>query len=258
VLTVALRDLFELKGRVALVTGGARGIGRACADALAEMGADIALIDTHQENLAKSEADIRARFGVRVLPLLCDVTKVEEVRVAFAAAQKHFGRLDILVNSAGLTIWAKAEEMTEQQWDTVLDIDLKGTFLCCQAAGRLMIAQKRGSIVNIASMSGSVVNTPQCQSSYNAAKAGVMQLTKSLAIEWADHHIRVNSISPGYTATEMTKTVPEYHEGWCKLIPMGRMAEVSEIVGALIYLASDASTYTTGHDLVIDGGYTCL
>jgi NAD(P)-dependent dehydrogenase (short-subunit alcohol dehydrogenase family) len=147
--------------------------------------------------------------------------------------------------------------MTEEQWDTVIDIDLKGTFLCSQAAGRVMIAQGSGSIINIASMSGSIVNIPQCQASYNAAKAGVMQLTRSLAAEWAQHNVRVNSVSPGYTATEMTKTVPEYHEGWCKLIPMGRMAEPREIVGAVIYLASDASTYTTGHDLVIDGGYTC-
>jgi len=254
---MGLRDMFELRGRVALVTGGARGIGKACADALVEMGADLALIDIHEENLAKASEDIRSRFGVGVLISLCDVTKTDQVARAFGEAIGELGRLDVLVNSAGLTIWAKAEEMTEEQWDTVIDLDLKGTFFCCQAAGRVMVPQRSGSIINIASMSGSIVNLPQCQASYNAAKAGVMHLTKSLAAEWAQHNIRVNSISPGYTATEMTKTVPEYHEGWCKLIPMGRMAEPSEIVGAVIYLASDASTYTTGHDLVIDGGYTC-
>ena len=254
---MGLRDMFELKGRAALVTGGARGIGKSCADALAEMGADVALIDVHEENLAKSSADIAQRFGVRTATSLCDVTRPEEVARAFESAVAALDRLDILVNSAGLTIWAKAEEMTEEQWDKVMDVDLKGTFLCSQAAARTMIPNRSGSIINIASMSGSVVNTPLCQASYNAAKAGVMQLTRSLAIEWAEHNIRVNSISPGYTATEMTMTVPEYHEGWCRLIPMGRMAQVSEIVGAVIYLAGDASTYTTGHDLIVDGGYTC-
>ncbi len=249
--------MFELKERAALVTGGARGIGKACADALAEMGADVALIDIREDDLARASDDIRQRFGVRVVTALCDVTKADEVAQAFGGAAREFGRLDVLVNSAGVTIWAKAEEMTEEEWDTVIDINLKGTFLCCQAAGRAMIPQRSGAIVNIASMSGSIVNIPQCQASYNAAKAGVRHLTRSLAAEWAQHGIRVNSVSPGYTATEMTKTVPEYHESWCKLIPMGRMADPREIVGAVIYLASDASTYTTGHDLVIDGGYMC-
>jgi NAD(P)-dependent dehydrogenase (short-subunit alcohol dehydrogenase family) len=253
---MGLRDLFELKGRVALVAGGARGIGKACAAALAEMGADVALLDIHKENLAAAVEDMEA-LGVRARGWLCDVTQSNEVKSAFSEAAEHFGRLDILVNSAGITIWAKAEEVSEEQWDRVVDIDLKGTFLCCQQAARVMIPQGSGAIVNIGSMSGQIVNTPQCQASYNAAKAAVIHLTKSLAIEWAPHNIRVNSISPGYTATEMTKTVPEYHAGWEALIPMRRMARTDEILGALIYLASDASTYTTGHDLVIDGGYTC-
>lgn len=254
---MALRDMFELRGRAALVTGAARGIGKACADALAEMGADVALLDIHEENLPKAAEDTN-RFGVRVEPILCDVTAADQVAKAFRQTAEAFGRLDVLVNSAGITAWAKGEEMTEEEWDSVIDLDLKGTFLCCQAAGRIMIPQKSGSIINIASMSGTIVNIPQCQVSYNAAKAGVMHLTKSLAVEWAQHNVRVNSLSPGYTATEMTMTVPEYHEGWEKLIPMKRMADTRELVGAVIYLASDASTYTTGHDLIIDGGYTCV
>ena len=254
---MALRDMFELKGRVGLVTGGARGIGKACAAALAEMGADVALLDIHKENLAEAVADIEA-LGVRAISRLCDVTVESEVQAAFEATAEAFGRLDILVNSAGITIWAKGEEMTEEQWDRVIDIDLKGTFLCCREAARMMVPRESGSIVNIASMSGQIVNIPQCQASYNAAKAGVIHLTKSLAVEWAPHNIRVNSISPGYTATEMTMTVPEYHPGWEALIPMRRMAQTHELLGALIYLASDASTYTTGHDLVIDGAYTCV
>ena len=254
---MALRDMFELKGRVALITGGARGIGKACAAALAEMGADVALLDIHKENLATAVADMEA-LGVRAISSLCDVTVASEVEDAFSKAVAALGRLDILVNSAGITIWAKAEEMTEEQWDRVIGLDLKGTFLCCQQAARTMIPQKSGSIINIASMSGQIVNIPQCQVAYNAAKAGVMQLTRSLAVEWAPHNIRVNSLSPGYTATEMTMTVPEYHAGWEALIPMRRMARTDELVGAIVYLASDASTYTTGHDLVIDGAYTCV
>ncbi len=249
--------MFELKGRVALVTGGARGIGKACALALAEMGADVALVDIHKENLAEAVGDIEA-LGVRAISCLCDVTVEAEVQAAFRATAEAFGRLDILVNSAGITIWAKGEEMTEEQWERVIGIDLKGTFLCCREAAKLMIPQGSGSIVNIASMSGQIVNIPQCQVSYNAAKAGVIHLTKSFAVEWAPHNIRINSISPGYTATEMTMTVPEYHAGWEALIPMRRMARTDELLGALIYLASDASTYTTGHDLVIDGAYTCV
>jgi len=254
---MALRDLFELKGRVALITGGARGIGKACAAALAEMGADVALIDIHQDNLTAAVADMQA-LGVRAISSLCDVTQADEVERAFRETAEAFGRLDILVNSAGITVWAKGEEMTEEEWDRVMNIDLKGTFLCCQQAARLMIPQRSGSIINIASMSGQIANIPQCQVSYNAAKAGVIHLTKSLAVEWAQHNLRVNSISPGYTATEMTMTVPEYHAGWEALIPMRRMARTDELLGAVIYLASDASTYTTGHDLVIDGAYTCV
>jgi NAD(P)-dependent dehydrogenase (short-subunit alcohol dehydrogenase family) len=254
---MGLRDMFELKGRAALVTGGARGIGKACAEALAEMGADIALIDIHEENLAKAAEDLE-QSGVEVKPIVCDVTRADQVAQALQETADRFGRLDVLVNSAGITVWAKGEEMTEDEWDRVINLDLKGTFLCCRAAANIMIPQKSGSIINIASMSGTIVNTPQCQVSYNAAKAGVMHLTRSLAVEWAQHNIRVNSLSPGYTATEMTMTVPEYHEGWEALIPMGRMADPKELVGAVVYLASDASTYTTGHDLIIDGGYTCV
>ncbi|MGQ9730656.1 MAG: SDR family oxidoreductase [Candidatus Zipacnadales bacterium] len=253
---MALRDLFELTGKVGVVTGGVRGIGKACAMALAEMGANVAVIDILEELARQAVADLQA-FGVQARASICDVTQQDQVAKAFAETVREWGHLDILVNSAGKTIWAKAEKMTEAQWDEVIDLDLKGTFLCCQAAGRVMIPQRSGSIINIASMSGQIVNIPQCQASYNAAKAGVIHLTKSLAAEWAPYNVRVNSLSPGYTATEMTMTVPEYHEGWHKLIPMGRMARPDELVGAVIYLASEASTYTTGHDLVIDGGYTC-
>jgi len=250
---MALREKFDMTGRVAAVTGGARGIGRACADALQEFGCRIALLDILPDRLEQSAAEM----GEGTLSLLCDVTDKAQVEAAFARIKEEMGRLDVLVNSAGICIWHEAEEMTEEEWDKVLNVNLKGTFLACQAAGRIMIEQRSGSIINIASMSASIVNRPQCQVAYNASKAGVVHLTRSLAVEWAKYNVRVNSISPGYTLSEMTRQFPQYFDGWMPYIPMGRMAEPEELVGAVVYLASDAASYTTGHDLVIDGGYTC-
>ena len=250
---MAIRDKFDLTGKVAAVTGGARGIGRSCADALQEFGAKLALIDILEDRTPQSAEEM----GNGTLGLVCDVTCKAAVNEAFARVKQEFGRLDILVTSAGMCIWAEAEEMTENQWDTIMDLNLKGTFLCCQAAGQIMIEQKAGAIVNVASMSGSIVNRPQSQVAYNASKAGVMHLTRSLAAEWAEHGIRVNSISPGYTLSELTKQFSQYFEWWTPYIPLGRMADPEELVGAVVYLASAAASYTTGHDLVIDGGYSC-
>lgn len=247
-----VRELFELQGKVAAVTGGARGIGRACANALQEYGCQIALLDILEDRVGQSAEEM----GAGTLGIVCDVTSSKSVREAFGRVATELGRLDVLVNSAGVCIWAKGEEMAEEEWDTVLDINLKGTFLCCQAAARIMIPQQSGSIVNIASMSGHIANRPQTQCAYNASKAGVIHLSKSLAVEWAEHGLRVNSISPGYTLSELTKQFPQYFDGWYPYIPFGRMAEPEELVGAVVYLASDAASYTTGHDLVIDGGYT--
>lgn len=249
---MSVREMFELDGKVAAVTGGARGIGRACADALQEMGARIALLDILEDRLEQSAREM----GDGTLGIVCDVTDKAAVTAAFDRIGQELGRLDILVTSAGICIWANAEEMSEEEWDKVISINLKGIFLCCQAAGRMMIPRKSGSIINIASMSGGIVNRPQAQSAYNASKAAVMHLTRSLAAEWAPHNIRVNSISPGYTLSELTRQFPEHFDGWMPYIPMGRMAEPEELVGAVVYLASDAASYTTGHDLVIDGGYT--
>ena len=250
---MSIRPLFEMSGRVAAVTGGARGIGRACADALQEFGCRIALLDILDDRVAESATEM----GECAIGLVCDVTSAASVTAAFDRIKQEFGRLDVLVNSAGICIWHEAEEMTEEEWDKVLDINLKGTFLTCQAAGRIMIGQQAGSIINIASMSGSIANRPQNQVGYNTSKAGVMHLTRSLAVEWAQHNVRVNSISPGYTLSELTKQFPQYFDGWMPYIPMGRMADPEELVGAVVYLASDAASYTTGHDMIIDGGYTC-
>jgi NAD(P)-dependent dehydrogenase (short-subunit alcohol dehydrogenase family) len=249
---MGIREKFDLTGKVAAVTGGARGIGRACADALQEMGAQVALVDILEDRVKQSAEEM----GKGTLGIVCDVTCKSAVTAAFDQVKAHFGRLDVLVNSAGVCIWNKAEDMTEEEWDKVVGLNLKGTFLCCQAAGRIMIEQGSGSIVNVASMSGSIVNRPQCQVGYNSSKAGVIQLTHSLAAEWAQHGVRVNCISPGYTLSELTRQFSEYFGNWLPYIPMGRMAEPEELVGAVVYLASEAASYTTGHDLVIDGGYS--
>ena len=253
---MAIKERFDLTERVALVTGGARGIGRACAEGLAEFGADVTIADIHEENLNKTATEILASDGAAVAGIVCDVSDAQAVADMIDQVVDSFGKLDILVNSVGIVIWEAAEEMTEEQWHKVMDTNLTGTFLCCREAARRMIPAGGGAIVNIASMSAHIVNTPQNQVSYNASKAGMIQMTRSMAAEWAQHNIRVNTVSPGYTLTEMTQTVPEYHEGWSALIPMKRLCDPEELVGAVVYLASDAASYTTGHDLVIDGGYT--
>ena len=171
----------------------------------------------------------------------------------------EWGRLDIAFNNAGICINVDAQEMTFDQWRKVIDINLTGVFLTSQAAGRAMIKQKSGVIINTASMSGHIVNVPQPQCAYNASKAGVIQLTKSLAVEWAPYNVRVNSISPGYIATEMTLKAPaEWKNRWVDLTPAGRMGKPEELVSAILYIADDSSSYTTGMDLVIDGAFTCM
>jgi NAD(P)-dependent dehydrogenase (short-subunit alcohol dehydrogenase family) len=200
------------------------------------------------------------KLGKRALAIKVDVTKKADIEKTFTAAAKQLGGLDIVINNAGVCIHEAAEDTPEEHYDFVVDTDMKGVFFCCQAAAALMKPQKKGSIINIASMSGSIANYPQKQAHYNAAKAGVILLTKCLAVEWVDYGIRVNSISPGYTRTEMTVklSAPEMIVQWESMIPMRRMAEPQELAGAVIYLASDASSYTTGSDIIVDGGYTAL
>jgi NAD(P)-dependent dehydrogenase (short-subunit alcohol dehydrogenase family) len=249
-------NLFDVSGRKALVTGAGRGIGKVLANALAEAGCDVAILEIDQRTAESTAAEIRKK-GRKSVGIQVDVTKKDQIDKAFAETAKALGGLDICINNAGISIQKPAEEMPEADYDKIIDINLKGVFLCSQAAARIMIPQKSGSIINIASMSGIAVNVPQKQAIYNTSKAGVAMLTRSLAVEWAPYGIRVNSISPGYMKTEMTMaSMTHLFPAWESLTPMGRLGVPEELRGAVIYLASGASSYMTGHDLVIDGGYT--
>lgn len=252
---MGILDRFALHGRSAVVTGGGQGIGQALALALAEAGADVAVLDLNPLT-AQSVAEEVAALGRRSLAIEADVTSPGDVERAITTILGAWGRLDIGVNNAGIGAWADAEAMSEETWDRVIAVNLKGVFLCAQAEGQAMLRQGYGKIINTASMSARIVNRPQNQVAYNASKAGVVQLTKSLAAEWAARGVRVNCISPGYTRTALVGQVAHLVPGWLKDVPMGRMAEVGDLQGAVVYLASEASDYVTGHDLVIDGGFT--
>jgi NAD(P)-dependent dehydrogenase (short-subunit alcohol dehydrogenase family) len=250
-----VRKLFDLSGRKALVTGAGRGIGKVMALALADAGCDVSILEINLEGAQKVSEEIKI-MGRKSLAFKADVTNKAEVEKAFGATAEAFGGLDICLNVAGVCIHEPAEDTPEKDWDFVVDTNYKGLFFCCQAAAKIMIPQKKGSIINIASMSGTAVNVPQKQAHYNSSKAAVIQLTKSLAVEWAPYGIRVNSISPGYTRTELVDIAKSMFAQWESLTPMGRMCTPDELVGALIYLASNASSYTTGSDIIVDGGYT--
>ena len=253
---MSILDCFSLDNHTALVTGGGQGIGATVARGLAEAGADVAVADLDLASAKLTEKNLTA-LGVRSLAVQVDVTIAEQVRQMVEMVITAWGRLDVAVNSAGIANQSPAEELTEAAWDAVVGVDLKGVYLCTREEGQAMLAQGSGSIINIASMSGQVVNRPQLHSHYNAAKAGVIQYSRSCAAEWADRGVRVNTLSPGHTLTPMTAAVaPEMGPTWVSNTPMGRLGTPDDLQGATIFLASAASAYVTGHDLVVDGGYT--
>lgn len=251
-------DLFSLKGKVCIVTGGHQGIGEVVAEYIADAGADIVIFDI--QDASEVAERIATEYGVRAKAYVCDVTKPEEVQKCIEKAAEDMGTLDLLFNNAGICIHKGALELEPEEWLKVIDVNLNGVFYVAQAFARYLVANnKKGNIVNTASMSGTIVNIPQQQASYNASKAAVVHLTKSLAIEWADKGIRVNSISPGYIRTAITeKSNPEYQKIWIESIPYKRMGTPEELAGAVIYLLSDASTYTSGCDIIIDGLFTVV
>jgi NAD(P)-dependent dehydrogenase (short-subunit alcohol dehydrogenase family) len=260
--TPPILERFKLTGRVALVTGAGQGIGRGFAHALGEAGAKIAVVDLSRETAEQVTGELTAK-GIGAMAVTADVTNATQVQTMVDAILAKWGRLDIGVNNAGMGQWVNAEDTSEADWDRMLNLNLKAVFLCAQAEAKVMLAQGYGKIINTASMSGSIVNWPQNQATYNISKAGVIHLTKSLAAEWAARGVRVNCISPGYTQTALvaklldTPIGQEMSPHWLARTPMGRMAQVTDLQGAVVFLASEASDFMTGADVVIDGGYCC-
>ncbi|MGC9359286.1 MAG: SDR family NAD(P)-dependent oxidoreductase [Anaerolineae bacterium] len=251
-------DTFSLEGQIGIVTGGGQGLGQAFSLAFAEAGADIVVAEINPETGPATVREVE-RLGRRALFVETDVTNRSNVEAMVAHTLSAFGRVDFLMNNAGITKWAPAEEVTEEDWRAVMAVNLDGVFYGCQAVAGPMKEAGGGRIINIASMSGMIVNFPQAQASYNASKAAVIHLTRSLACEWAPYGIRVNAIAPGYMATPMAQPFfddPAYGERWMQAIPMGRPGQPQELAGAAIYLASEASSYVTGEVIVVDGGYT--
>ena len=251
--------LFSLEGKTAFVTGAGSGIGQRIALGLAEAGASVGCFDLASSKGLNGTVEQIKGLGREAIALTGDVTQAGDLQRAVDAVEKELGPLSVAINSAGIANATPAEEMPLAQWQRMLDINLTGTFLSCQAEARVMLPRKQGSIVNIASMSGIIVNRGLLQAHYNTSKAGVIHLSKSLAMEWSDRGIRVNSISPGYTATPMNLR-PEVAEQVKKFeadTPLGRMATVDELVGPAIFLSSQAASFCTGVDLVVDGGFVC-
>jgi len=252
-----LEELFGLKGKVAVVTGGGRGIGQVVSVGLARAGAEVVILN--RTNANETVRLIQAAGG-RGYFLPADVTREKEVEAALAEVLHRSGSLDVVFNNAGICMHQSSLEATVEEFRQVMDVNVTGEFIVARAAGRIMIQRGiRGSIINMASMSGSIVNVPQWQASYNASKAAVIHLTRSLAAEWAEAGIRVNSLSPGYIATPMaTDTPQELRDAWDRLIPMHRMGKPEELLPAILALASAASGYTSGSDVIVDGAYSCL
>ncbi|MCL4395037.1 MAG: glucose 1-dehydrogenase [Chloroflexi bacterium] len=248
---------FSLSDKVAIVTGGGRGIGRAIALGFAEAGADVVVTARTTSEVEQVAGEI-STIGRRSLPLTVDVSQRNQVETLVAQTLATFGKIDILVNNAGISpAYVRAENLSEEDWDRIIAVNLKGTFLCCQTVGRVMIEQQRGKIINMLS-AGAHVALPRLVA-YCATKGGGEMITKTLAVEWAKHNIQVNAIAPAYVATDFTtglRTNQKIYENLMARSPVGRMAEPQEIVGAAIFLAADSSSYVSGTTVMVDAAWT--
>lgn len=254
---MSVLDLFDLHGKRALVTGGSSGIGRKVAEAYLQAGAEVAIAARHSEVLDEVAGELAAAGG-RVVPVSCDVTQPDQVTRMLDQVIAELGGIDIAVCNAGIITVAPMLDMPVDEFQRIQNTNVTGVFLTAQAAARAMVRQGQGGvIINTASMSGHIINIPQQVGHYCASKAAVIHLTKAMAVEFAPHNIRVNSVSPGYILTELVEPLVEYHRQWEPKIPLGRIGRSEELAGIYLYLASEASSYMTGSDLVIDGGYSC-
>lgn len=252
-----LEKLFGLKGKVAVVTGGGRGIGQTVACGLAKAGAEVAILCRSE---ASKTIEMIEKEGGSAYWISTDVTKESQVENAFSGIMKQSGSIDVVFNNAGICKHRDTFDTSMSDFQEVMDVNVTGPFNVARIAAKMMVDKGiAGNIVNMASMSGYIVNIPQAQCSYNTSKAAVRHMTKSLAVEWAQKNIRVNSISPGYVSTPMASDTPqELRDVWTDIIPMKRFADPEELMTAILYLVSDASSYTTGSDVVVDGAYTCI
>jgi NAD(P)-dependent dehydrogenase (short-subunit alcohol dehydrogenase family) len=253
-------EKFRLGGKTAIVTGGAQGIGLACVEALAEAGAKVVVADRDTKLAETAKADLKKKgFETEIVEM--DVTDSKRVGEVADQLASRYGKVDILVNNAGISrSETPAETVTDEHWLNVIDVNLNGTFWCCRAFGKHMLRAKQGTIVNIGSMSGFIVNKPQEQSYYNASKAAVHHLTKSLAAEWGARGVRVNAVAPTYIETPLNafvKSNAKMYDAWIGGTPMARMGQVEEIASVVLFLASDAASLMTGSIVLVDGGYTC-
>ena len=258
-----IKDRFTLAGKKAFVTGAAGGIGRTTAAALADLGADVALVDVNVERAQQNAADIAERYGVKALALYCDVSSESSVKDMVQSVLKEFGAIDIVHSNAGIGLLNDNVDMPLSDWQKMIDINLTGMFLVDQTVAHWMRDNNRpGSIINTASMSGSIINRPAPGTMpmlcYCVAKYGVIGLTKAMAMGFAENNIRFNSISPGYLVSGLHDPLPDQLvEAWCDDVPIKRFATLDEIGGLVAFLASDLSSYMNGADVIIDGGYTC-
>ncbi|ORZ14067.1 hypothetical protein BCR42DRAFT_417976 [Absidia repens] len=254
--------MFSLAGKKAVVTGGGRGLGLEMSKALAGAGADVAMMYVSSDKTHDTAAAVGKEFNVHCKAYKADMGNSDEVTKVMDHIFKDFGKIDIFVANAGIAIEGPAETFSMEDWKKIFDVNVHGVFCCVKAAGAHMLETGKGSIILISSMSGLIANRPQPHCGYNASKGAVSMMTKCLAQEWATRGIRVNSINPGYMLTEMLKDVARSDPGllkkWEEYTPMGRLGNPDELNGAVVYLASDASSYVTGAQLCIDGGYTCV
>ena len=252
-------DQFNLNGKVAIVTGASSGIGKRVALGYAQAGAKVVLVARKEEQLNLVLTEIQESTNTDLLAIPCDVTSEESVTAMVEAVCNKWGRIDVMVCNAGIVTLSGLDQMPLEEFESIQKTNVSGVFLTAQACAKVMIGQGNGgSIIFTASMSGHVINTPQQIGHYCTSKAAVIQLAKAMAVEFASHGIRVNSISPGYIMTELVEPLTEYHEIWKPQIPMRRLGKPEELMGLYLYLASDSSSYMTGSDLIIDGGFTCV